>query len=171
VASRSAKRNCQQLEDIAIQLFQQATEQRVQFEASKTELIHFSRKKQPYTNPVTLPGGIIVQPNPLVRWLGIWFDPRLTFKPHIEKRLNLALGAWHKAQRLQKGLGFRALRQLYTAYITTIADFGAPLWWQAARTTTTIISKFQKLQNLVTTAMLGAYKGSPYKALELEAAI
>ena len=49
-------------------------------------------------------------------------------------------------------------------------DFGAPVWW-LGRSRGSALGPLQRLQNLATTVMLGAYKGSPHKALELEAAV
>jgi ribonuclease HI len=169
VASSSPRKNCRLLREIAIELFHEATLQQAPFNHSKTELIHFSRKRETPTDPVILPG-LTVQPSAIVRWLGVWLDSKLTFKAHIEKRINLATAAFYRAQRLQKGLGFRALRQLYRACVTTIADYGAPVWWKG-QAQGTALGHLQRLQNLATTAMLGAYRGSPHKALELEAAV
>ena len=143
MASGLVRKNCRLLKEIAIKLFQEATRQQAPFNHSKTELIHFSRKRETLLDPVDLPG-FTVHPSVIVRWLGIWLDSKLTFKAHIEKRLNLATAALYRAQRLQKGLGFRSLRQLYKAYVTTITDFGAPLWWPG-RAPGTAIGLLQKL--------------------------
>jgi hypothetical protein len=50
--------------------------------------------------------GFIVPPKPVVKWLGVYFDYRLTFKPHIEKRLNLTHAAGEAMQWLFKNLSF-----------------------------------------------------------------
>ena len=62
------------------------------------------------------------------------------------------------------------MRQLYIACVTSIADFGTQLWWND-KTTQKTIQKFQKLQNIAIRRILGAFKGSPSKALKIKAAI
>ena len=168
----SARKNYKALEGITASLIAEAETQGVQFDPGKTELIHFTTQRTPITIGVTV-SGLVIAPKQLVRWLGIWFDPKLAFKAHIEKRVNQALGAFLGLQRLastQKGLSFRALRQLYIACITTIADYGVPVWY-TGRQQQGLVQRFQRLQNQALPKILGAFKGSPFRALELESAI
>ena len=91
----------------------------------------------------------------------------------MEKKLDQATSTFHQLQRLgstQKGLSFRALRQLYIACVTTIADYGIQLWWRK-RGIQALVNRYQRLQNLAVARALGAFKGSPSRALELEAAV
>ena len=173
VSSTSAKKNCKQLEKVVIELFGLAAGQQVQFEPEKTELIHFCNKRSLVEDFLQI-GDLVVKPKPVVRWLGVFFDSKLTFKSHVEKRLNLATAAFFRIQRLgntQRGLSFRALRQLYIACISSVADFGVPLWWAGPGKGQSLVAKYQRLQNLAVTRILGAFRGSPHKALELEAAL
>jgi ribonuclease HI len=177
VSSNSAARNSRALGQISTDLFDQALQQNVQFDPSKTELIHFCRARTPPTDPVILPG-FTVYPKAVVKWLGVYFDYRLTFKPHIEKRLALGYAVINALQRMFKNLPFRSVRQAYTACITTVTDYGVPLWWgrnrkpgAGAGAPTTILNRFQRLQNRALTGMLGAFPNSPYRALEAEARI
>ena len=70
VASGSARKNCRLLKEIATELFREAANQQAPFNHSKTELIHFSRKRETPRDPVILPG-LTVEPSPVIRWLGI----------------------------------------------------------------------------------------------------
>jgi ribonuclease HI/exonuclease III len=172
--STSAARNCRQLERVVQRLLLGAEEQAVQFEPAKTELIHFTTKRETPANSISV-GGYTIEPKPVVRWLGIWFDSKLTFKAHIEKKINSATAAYFGIQRLgntQKGLGARALRLLYTACVTSIADYGVQLWWKGdGGKQGSLIRPYQRLQNLAATRITGAFKGSPQRALELEAGL
>ena len=175
VTSISAVKNYRLLESILKDLFLLAENKAVQFNAGKTELIHFHTKRQPIEESITI-GSLEVKPaTKPIRWLGIYLDRKLDFKAHVEIKINAATGAYFGLQRLsttQKGLSFRALRQLYIACITTIADFGVQLWWKGpGQRQQKLVQKFQKLQNLATKQMLRAFRGSPFKALEIEAAI
>ena len=172
VSSTSAKKNCKALEKIVARLIKSAEEQGVSFNPKKTELIHFTTQRVPITEGVNVAGEGIA-PKASVKWLGIWFDPKLSFKKHIEKRINLAMASFLGMQRLastQKGLSFRAMRQLYMACITTVADYGVPVWYRGPRQGK-LLQLYQRLQNQALPKILGAFGKSPIRAMELEAAI
>ncbi|KJZ68630.1 hypothetical protein HIM_11979 [Hirsutella minnesotensis 3608] len=173
ITSTSAKKNTRQLEAIASSLFEQAKEQGVQFDPSKTELIHFSRQREPILEGIWV-GGLFFEAKPLVKWLGVFFNHRLQFKEHIDAKVKAAQAAFEGLSRLvsmQKGLSFRASRQLYQACIATIADYGAQLWYKGPKTPRSLLKPFQRLQNQALLKVLGAFKGSPIRALEAEAAL
>ena len=65
--------------------------------------------------------------------LGVWFDSGLMFKQHVAIRISQARSAFQRMTRLantKKGLSPFALRQLYMACITSIADYGSVIWWK-----------------------------------------
>ncbi len=172
ITSASVEKNCTVLNRLIHELFQKAQFQKAYFDPDKTELIHFCNKREPETASIRI-GNLEVHSKPLVRWLGIWFDSKLTFKGHVEKRINSATSAFFGLQRLtntQQELDCRSIRRLYIACITTIADYGVQVWWKA-KNQKFLVAKYQKLQNLAIRLMTGAFKGSPYKALEIEASI
>ena len=114
-----------------------------------------------------------INPKEVVRYLGIWFDSKLRFKSHIEKRINSAIVALYGLMRLantQKGLSFQAIRRLYMVCIISIADFEVQVWWKPG-IPHKMVEKYQKLQNQAVRHMLGAFKSSPRRALEVEAAM
>ena len=51
-----------------------------------------------------------------------------------------------------------------------MADFGVPRWYTNKRQGY-ILNQYQRLQNMAIKHMLGAFKGSPTKALELQAVL
>ena len=79
VTSNSAKINCKKLEGIALKLMSKAKEAAISFNISKTELIHFYNKYTTIEEGLKL-GDIEISPKPLVRWLGVFLDSKLTFK-------------------------------------------------------------------------------------------
>ena len=146
----------------------------MQFDMEKTELIHFHSKRffdlENETYSVKI-GESIIQPKSLVKWLGIWLDSKLTFKQHVEKKTTQALKLLNQIERLsntERSLSFQAMRQLYIACISSVADYGVPVWWNNQKN---MLEKFQKLQNIALRKMLGAFKTSPINAMELEASI
>jgi hypothetical protein len=77
---------------------------------------------------VTLPDGVIIESNELVKWLGVYFDQGFTFKQHVATRVSQARSAFYHIARLaniERGLSPLAIRQLYLACVTSIADYGS----------------------------------------------
>ena len=65
----------------------------------------------------------------------------------------------------ERGLSQSALRQLYQSCITTVADFGAEVWWNQQKTQSL---PFQRLQNQAMRKIAGAFKTTPIAALKAE---
>ncbi len=99
----------------------------IQFDMKKTELIHFHSKRSIRSEDYSVQiEDNLIKPKNLVRWLGIWLDPKLSFKEHVEKKIADATRTFHQITRLsntERGLSFQAMRQLYIACITSIADY------------------------------------------------
>src|SRR5437016_10572355 len=74
-----AKANCKKLEGIARKLMSKAKEAAISFDIGKTELIHFYNKRTTIEEGLKL-GDTEISPKPLVRWLGVFVDSKLTFK-------------------------------------------------------------------------------------------
>ncbi len=112
-----------------------------------------------------------MEAKPTVKWLRIWLDSKLNFKEYIEKKIAQATKIFHQIKRLfniERGLSFQAIRQLYIACIISITDYGVPIWWNNQKH---LLEKFQRLQNAALRTILGAFKKSPIKVMEIEAAV
>ena len=70
---------------------------------------------------------------------------------------------------ISRGLSPFALRQLYLACVTSVADYGSILWWNYKNKS--LIRPLQAIQNLATRRILGVFKTAPITPLELESAI
>ena len=164
--SSSLKRNVKILEREVAKLYELAAQNAIQFDLTKTELLHFTRSKEAKVATLTLPNGEILQSKDLVRWLGIWFDPGLTFKQHVAIRTAQARSAFQRMARLansEKGLSPFALCQLYLACVTSIADYGSVIWWKGQAQ---FKKPLQDLQNLGLRKILGAFKTTPILPME-----
>lgn len=96
-SSGSYKRNKRLLEEEVGKLFKRGKENHIEFDLRKTELINFSSKKkdsEAQQTTIQLPDRNIVKPGQLVRWLGVFFDPGLTFKDHVSIRISQARSAF-----------------------------------------------------------------------------
>lgn len=170
-SSTSLKKNISILEREVAKLQGLATQSAIQFDLAKTELIHFTLAKEAKTTSLRLPDGEIVQPKELVRWLGIWFDPNLTFKQHVAIRTSQARSAFQRLSRLansELGLSPFAIRQLYLACVASVADYGSPIWWRGQAQ---FKRPLQALQNLAMRKILGVFRTAPTRPMEVEAAL
>ncbi len=89
----------------------------------------------------------------------------------MEKKVTQATRIFHQIKKLsntERGLSFQAIRQLYITYITLIADYRVPIWWNNQKH---LLEKFQRLQNTALRTILGVFKTSPIKAIEIKAVI
>ena len=150
VEGNSPEENATELEEAVATCFMWGKENAVAFDNPKSELMHYykARKKvqNPYVN-VILPNGTCIEPSDVQRWLGFWFDNKLSWKHHIQTKTSSAMRVFMALSRLgntERGLSHSALRQLYQSCITTVADFGKEVWWNQLKTQ---CRPFQGLQN------------------------
>jgi len=98
----------------------------------KTKLIHFNHANRLLNESVKIKE-FTIKPKEVVKWLGIWFDRKLSFKIHVENRIASASRMFYAISKLintEKGLSFQAIKKLYIACIISIADYGVSIWWK-----------------------------------------
>jgi hypothetical protein len=108
----------------------------IQFDADKSEYIHFHKSRNLINIGVTLTfitcedfKIVDIRPQEQFKWLGMWLNRKLTFKKHTEIKYAAATRAFHLIYRLNnisKGLSFQAIRQLYISYVKIIGAYGVP---------------------------------------------
>lgn len=170
-ASTSLERNVALLEKEAQKLYQLADVNKIAFDLEKTELIHWTASHNAIDLALKLPNDVVVKPKQSIKWLGIYFDPNLSFKQHVAIKIAKAKGAFFRMTRLaniERGLTPFALRQLYIACVTSIADYGSVIWWRGQQHFKKL---FQGLQNLAIRKILGTFKTAPILPMEVEAAL
>jgi len=89
-----------------LELISKAKKAVISFNTSKIELIYFYNKRTIIREGLKL-GDTEIRPKPLVKWLGIFLDFKLTFKQHIKIKISKAKTAFYLIKRLgntQKGL-------------------------------------------------------------------
>lgn len=171
VSSTSLKKNVKILEREVAKIYDLGAKNAIQFDLDKTELLHFTTSKEAKTATLNLPNGEVIESKEVVRWLGVWFDPGLTFKQHVATRTSQARSAFQRMARLantERGLSPCALRQLYLACVTSIADYGSIIWWRGQ---TQFRKPLQALQNLGVRKILGVFRTAPTIPMEVEAAL
>ena len=132
---------------------------------------NFHRHRHTPQCSVTLPNGTIITPSTVVRWLGVFFDRKLSFKAHVDRKITSATRALQMTSRLKTsewGLSSHHLRQLYTSCVLPILDFGAEAWWRGQKG---YLDKMQRLQNTAGRRILGGFRTSPAITIELEVSL
>ena len=89
----------------------------------------------------------------------------------MEKKIASAQKVFMQIERLsntERNLSFQAMRQLYIACISSVADYEVPIWWNNQKH---LLEKFQKLQNQTLRKILDAFKTSPVSVMEIEVSI
>src|SRR5215472_451122 len=174
ISSDSHEKNCRILEQICHSLIEKGKANHILFDHDKTELIHFFPSRSiDLGDPrfMVKLGEKEIKAQESLKWLGIYLDSRLTFKEHVTMKTTEATRVFHQIERLsntERGLSFQAMRQLYIACICSVADYGVPIWWAGQQN---LLDRYQKLQNQALLKILGAFKHSPIRAMEIEASL
>ena len=128
----SAEDNCRRLNAAHSQCEDWAEEHGAKFAPDKYQLIHFTRGRKQATEAQASSirfGDHIIQPeSTAIRVLGVWLDPKLTWKEHIAQVARKGLAASDAIARLATstwGPSQRNTRLLYTAAVRPILLYGS----------------------------------------------
>jgi len=170
-SSTSLKKNIRVLQREVALLFARGRELAITFDVAKTELIHFTARKERKERTLQLPDNTIVEHKDTIKWLGIYLDNRLSFKEHMAIRASQARSAFYRLGRLanmERGLSAYAIRQLYLACVTSVADYGSQIYWQSQSYAKTLL---QPLHNLACRKILGTFRTAPALPTSIEAGL
>ena len=118
--AKAIRENSEALYRVTSQLTEQAVRIGLTFDPSKTELIHFSRRRAPTEETVPLPGGVVAHPADAVRYLGFFIDRKLDWQQHVQHRANLASAVLSSLARL------KTIQQATT--VRPVSKYGPELW-------------------------------------------
>lgn len=134
---------------------------------SKVGAMLFTNKRKFEVKPLKLFGTEIKLVSEF-KFLGLTLDCKLSWKPHLEKRIKKAcmtFGQCRRAIGRTWGLTPKAVYWLYTAVVRPILSYGAVAWWAKAQAPT-IVAKLYHLQRLGLIAITGAMTTTPTAAME-----
>lgn len=191
VASKSLEENTEKLQAIARELNNLGNEEGLTFDFEKTELQHFTRNTKCLNPPCRIPIGDGVKtvnpppPDGATRWLGVWFDRKLSFKKHakiLAARASRTVAGIKALSNTTRGVRASLLRQATIACVISVLCYGAEAWWpgltRPGRPGKTISNKVapqaSHLGKILRKALLGVlpvYKTTPSAALHREAVI
>jgi ribonuclease HI len=138
-ASTELDENIRLLKKDLRKIFKWGRDNKIVFAPEKMEMLHITRKRDQYAPSLTVDGTIITPITydrggtlPALRWLGVWFDRRLTFKRHVQER---ARNARHVAAhlrslaRVKHGPPASSLRKAVITCIVPVATYGVEAWY------------------------------------------
>lgn len=134
--SPSLEENSRALSDTLARALEWGRSEGIAFDPTKSELLHFSRRRSDRgVSPTVQAGALTVAENadrPYLKWLGILFDRKLTFKYHVQAQTAKAIKtarAFASFGNTLRGVAASLIRQAVTACVLPIAYFAAETWW------------------------------------------
>lgn len=177
VVGNSAEENSRQLELEVAKAERWAKAHASVFAPDKFAIQHFSKDKaQDISAPITI-RNVVKEPKDSIRVLGVWFDSRLTFLPHLAKIEDTAtkrLGAFSSITNSTWGYTVTDMRKVYQGAIVPAIFFGSSIWYAAVyghgnkgfqdKMTKTL----ERIQKRAATLISGTFKTTAGAALEVE---
>ncbi len=143
----------------------------VQFNDSKSELIHFESHKTTLNQMIILLNNMIIKSKTCVWWLEVWLNRKLNFKVHVQMKIVTVTRTLHLLFRLMNSeweLNVKSEKQFYLTCITSISDYDVEIWWNNQKS---YLVKFRKLQNAALRKILSAFWTSSIDIMQIEVEI
>jgi hypothetical protein len=133
----------------------------IKINEGKTQAIYFSRRRRMPENDLQLNRRNIPFVNS-VKYLGVTFDRKMTWRLHIEKTAAKALGTYIMTYSIfkSKHLSVNIKLIMYRGQIRSIMTYVCPIWEFAADTH---LMKLQRLQNRVLRAIGNLDRRTPVR--------
>jgi ribonuclease HI len=144
-----------------------ATENGFKFSVAKTNAMHFCTLPGIHNSPTLRLNGSIIPYNDNIRFLGLVFDRKLTWAPHISQlkaNCQRNLGLLRSLTSTTWGADQEILMHLYRALIRSKLDYAAIVYHSANKTT------LEQLNTIPAEAIRiasGAFKSSPVSSLQV----
>ncbi len=143
----------------------------MQFNNSKSELIHFESHKTTLNQMIILLNNMIIKSKTCVQWLKVWLNRKLNFKVHVQMKIMTVTRMLHSLFKLMNSewkLNVKSEKQLYLTCITSISDYEVEIWWNNQKS---YLVKFRKLQNAALRKILNAFRTSLINAMQIKVEI
>lgn len=138
------------------------------FSPHKTVAILFSLKRGLQTDPTLHLNEIDLPVKSEHKFLGITFDKKLTFLPHIntlKKKASQALNILKVLSRKHWGSDRTCLLQIYRSVVRSCLDYGCIVYGSARKS---YLKRLDPVHNLGLRLSSGAYRTSPVNSLYVE---
>ena len=146
-----------------------ADENGFRFSPSKTVAVHFSNKRGAQPDPELKLYGSQIPVVPETKFLGLIFDRKLSFVPHIKSvkgKCQKALNVLKVVGHFDWGADRKTLLTLYRTLVRSKLDYGSIVYGSARQSYTKWLNP---IQNAALRLCLGAFRTSPADSLCVEA--
>lgn len=146
------------------------------FAQEKYELMHFTRRRRYNLEACVEIEDKVIQPSKVMRVLGIWLDPALRWKGHLNGlagKLKSQVRALTCLTTSTWGVPLVHVRMVYNMVIRPAVSYGSLAWHQprtrhGARTLEGPVRKLAPKQNECLRRVAVAYRATPVSTLETE---
>ena len=138
--------------------------------ANKTVAMHFCQKKKGNYDPVLKLGESTIEFVKENKFLGLIWDTKLTFKPHIQylrKKCFKVLNIIKVLSHQEWGADTNTLLKLYQSLVRSKVDYGSIVYRNADEKS--VLKSLEVIHNQGLRLCLGAFKSSPLESLNVEA--
>lgn len=137
----------------------------------KTQMMRFTRrtKKGMEMKPLKLFGEVLTLEKDYIKYLGVYLDPKLSMKSHIEEVYKKAVKSlWATRRMVQQSWGLTPTRMkyLYNQIILPRITYGSIAFWHKAKNKTNS-KTLEKIQRTAMLMITGATRTTPTAALYL----
>jgi len=141
------------------------------FSSTKTVCVHFCCFRKAYPDPQLLLNGTPIPVVEQTKFLGLIFDKKLSFVPHLQylrHKCLKALNLLRVAVNTKWGSDKKTLLLLYRSLILSKLEFGTRVWF-CPQILPQQVSMLEPVQNQALRTCLGAFRTSPVTSLHAEA--
>ena len=136
------------------------------FSATKTKAMHFTTLPGLHFNkPQFYIGNQLIPYSESIKFLGLIWDPKLTWKEHIARKVaecNRLLGMMRSTTSQKWGADQHCAMKIYRMFIRSKLDYGAPVYASATRT---LLKPLNAIVNEALRIATGAFKSTPIESL------
>jgi hypothetical protein len=123
------------------------TKWKIQINQTKTDAIFFSVRKHKPSSDLKIPSGESLKWQSVIKYLGVTFDKRMRWAPHIEAakcKAMRGISSIYPIFNRHSSLSTLNKIKLYRALILPLLTYASPVWNNASNTN---LSKLQVIQN------------------------
>lgn len=138
------------------------------FNAEKSVAMFFTRTQEECPAPITI-RGVPLEYVEVVRYLGIFLDPKLHWNAHVETRVSRSKKFLMKMAAIAKttwGPKPHLMRWMYTCIVRPMILYGSVVWAHEAGNLK-IPDKLRRINRLAITTCAGFLRSTPTRALEI----
>ena len=158
-----------QLQQVLNNLSKWSSENGFKFSKTKTKCMHFCQSRKLHLDPELTLDDVQIEVVPEFKFLGLLFDSKLSFIPHINylsNKCQKALNPLRVVSSMEWGADRKVLLRLYRSLVRSKLDYGCIVYGSARQS---YLRKLDSIHNQGLRLALGAFRTSPVNSLYAEA--